>query len=304
MNTPDRMAWISLLCCGLLLIGAACQAGGLILSEFAWAGTGASAHHEWIELQNRGDEAVALIGWEVRFGTVRIPLGEAALSTVEARTPLLEPGAFLLLERTHDNTVSDLEADVIYRGVLPNGGIRVELVSPSGDVVDSVDPIESGWPAGTAGGGDVPYATMERTPTGGWVSNNGEIRSGLDAEGDPINGTPKQTNSAEIMAGYAPSVELRRPSEEGLQLSGVVLLSWVATDPDGADAALSITVSVSADTGNTWEDLVVNLVNTGSFSWDTTAHAPGEAYRLRIRAMDADGYMAEALSPVFALVNP
>jgi hypothetical protein len=304
MNTPYRMAWISLLCLGLLLIGAACQAGRLILSEIAWAGTGASAHHEWIELQNRGDEPVALVGWEVRFGSVRVLLGEGGLSTVEARTLSLEPGAFLLLERTHDNTISDIEADVIYRGVLSNGGVQVELVSPSGDVVDSVDPSEDGWPAGTAAGEEVPYATMERTPVGGWVSNNGQIRNGLDAEGEPINGTPKQMNSAEAVARYAPSVELLRPSEEGLRLSGVVLLSWVAADPDGADTALSITVSVSADAGETWEDLVANLVNTGSFSWDTTAQAPGETYRLRVRAIDTDGYMAEALSPVFSLVTP
>ncbi|HDS29269.1 MAG TPA: lamin tail domain-containing protein, partial [Candidatus Acetothermia bacterium] len=211
MNAWQRHGWIVGLIGAVFLSAVTGVAGDVVLSEIAWAGTSASANDEWMEIHNRGDVDIDLIGWEVRFADVRILLGEVGESTVEARTSILPAGGFLLLERTDDTTVADIDADVIYKGLLPSGGVRIDRVDPSGVVVDWIDPEESGWPGGGTADHPIPYGSMERTEHGDWVSNNGQIRNGLDAKGDPINGTPKQLNSAEVMARRAPAVRWLSP---------------------------------------------------------------------------------------------
>jgi len=291
------------MCIVLLIGGLACLGSNLVISEIAWAGTAASSTDEWIELQNLGDVAVDLVGWHLAFGDTLIPLGEAGEDTVEARTATLGAGAFLILERTDDESISDITADILYKGLLSNSGILIELRNAEGTVVDSVEPLETGWTAGGAGDGEPPYCTMERTSLGEWTSNNGIIRNGLDADGNPLNATPGQPNSAEILVQWAPSVELVHPNEEGGILSGTELVSWVASDPNGTDSALSIAVFVSANEDTDWVLVIENIVNTGSFAWDTTAHPSGDTYRIRIRALDLEGYPGEAVSPLFEIAN-
>lgn len=282
--------------------GMACYGEGLMLSEIAWGGTAASSSDEWIEIRNASDETVRLAGWKVTFGDVVILLGEVGEDTIEATRAVLEPGAFLLLERTDDAAVSDVPADVLYKGTLSNSGMVIELLDPEGNVADSVHPVEEGaWPAGGGSGADVPYCTMERALTGEWTSNDGTIRNGLDADGNPLNGTPGKINSAEIVVLRAPTVDLLDPSVEGQVLSGMVIVSWNAHDPDGEDAALSISLTLSEDGGASWFRLIENLANTGSYSWNTGGVTAGDDYRLRIRAHDSDGYEGVAISPTFRI---
>ena len=200
-------------------------------------------------------------------------------------------------------SISDITADILYKGLLSNSGILLELRNPEDVVVDSVALLETGWAAGSAADGEPPYCTMERTSLGEWTSNNAIIRNGLDADGNPLNGTPGQPNSAEILAQWAPFVELIHPDEEGEILSGTELVSWVANDPNGMDPALSIAIFVSADEDTDWVLVIENIVNTGSFAWDTTAHTSGDRYRIRIRALDLEGYIGEAVSPLFEIAN-
>jgi len=284
----------------LLLTSIACLGEGLVLSEIAWGGTAASSSDEWIEIRNDGDAVVTLAGWRVAFGDVVILLGEVGEDTVEARASALEPGAFLLLERTDDTTVSDVVADVIYKGSLSNAGVAVELLDPDGQMVDSVNPGEDAWPAGGAADADVAYCTMERGANGEWGSNDGTIRNGLDADGAPLNGTPGQINSLKILVQRAPHVHVTHPSVEGEVLSGITLVSWTASDPDGDDAALSIALRLSTGDGE-WDVLIENLANTGSYAWDTGGHAAGEDYRLSVQALDAEGYAGADVSPVFSI---
>ncbi|MFC2106576.1 lamin tail domain-containing protein, partial [Candidatus Bipolaricaulota bacterium] len=294
---------MSCVCIGVLIGGLGCLGNDLVISEVAWAGTAAGSSDEWIELQNLGDVAIELAGWHLSFGDALIPLGEAGEGTVEARTIILEAGAFLLLERTDDDSISDITADVLYKGALANAGVLIELRNPESVVVDSIVPLESGWQAGDTGDGDPPYCTMERTSLGGWVSNNGIIRNGADAEGNALNGTPGQPNSAEVLAQWAPLVELTFPNEAGSILSGTELISWVADDPNGTDSALSMAIFVSVNEDTDWILVIENIVNTGSFAWDTTAFASGGEYLLKIRASDLEGYIGEAVSPVFEIAN-
>ena len=302
MNRVERIA--VLVAVGLLIQGAVCFGSDLVISEIAWAGTASNSYDEWIELRNPGEDAVDLAGWQLAFGDTLIPLGEAGEDTLDVRTTVLEPGAFLILERTDDSTISDITADVLYKGLLPNTGILMELRNPEGVVVDSVAPgEETGWPAGSSGDGDPAYCTMERTSLGEWTSNNTIVRNGLDADENPVNGTPGQPNSTEVLAQWAPIVDLTFPAEEGSILTGVEVLTWVASDPNGTDSALSIAIFVTADEGDEWVLLIENIVNTGSFAWDTTAHPSGDKYRIRIRALDLEGYIGDAVSPVFEIAN-
>ena len=297
------VAW-SAVCCAVLILGAiGCLGNQLVISEVAWGGTAASSNDEWIELHNLGETDIDLAGWALTFGDTYIPLGHIGDDTLDVRTPVLSAGAFLLLERTDDTSVSNLAADIIYKGTLSNGGMVMQLVNPDGDVVDSIVALESGWPAGGAGDSEPPYCSMERTDDGEWIANDGSIANGLDADGTPINGTPGQVNSDVILAQWAPAVDLLFPAEEGIVLSGAVVVSWTASDPDGADSSLAIALLISENDGSDWVIVVEGLTNSGTYVWDTTAHASGGAIQLMVRALDVEGYVGQAVSPSFALSN-
>jgi hypothetical protein len=146
-----------------LHLGAASGAAPtVVLNEVAWGGTAAGGQDEWIELRNCTGAAVDLAGWVLTIGESRIPLSVAEESTVEVRRSTLEPNGYLLLERTDDTTVSDVVADIIYKGSLVNSGADLTLVDAVGNVIDRVVATGTGWPAGCGSEGDLPYATMER----------------------------------------------------------------------------------------------------------------------------------------------
>jgi len=302
MNRRGRTALVLV---GILLLsGVAVLANDFIISEVAWAGTAASYNDEWIELRNGGDEAVDLQGWQLVFGNTLIPLGEVAENTLEVRKTLLGPGEFFVLERTDDDSISDITADLIYKGSLANTGVLIELKNPQGDVVDSAVLMEAGWPAGSGRDGDPAYCAMERTSSGGWASNNGIVCNGLDADGIALNGTPGQANSSEVLAQWGPVVEISFPAEEGTILSGTEWITWTATDPNGTDdSALAISIFISQGDEGEWVVVIENLANMGSFSWDTTGTDSGEAYSLLLRAEDAEGYFGEAESVTFEIKN-
>ncbi|MFC2079773.1 lamin tail domain-containing protein [Candidatus Bipolaricaulota bacterium] len=299
-----KVTWTAAcVCIGLLAGGLICLGSDFVISEVAWAGTASSSSDEWIELHNSSEVEIDLAGWLLAYGDTLIPLGEVGEDTVEVRTTVLAAGEYLILERTNDDSVSDIVGDLLFKGALPNAGISIELRNPAGEIVDSVSLLESGWPAGTAGDGEPPYCTMERTHADEWTSNNGIVRNGLDADGNPLNGTPGQANSADVLAQWAPAVKLTFPDDTAGILSGIEMVTWIATDPNGTDSALSISVSISPSEEEGWTVLIENLANTGSFSWDTTAHPSGDEYRIQIRALDSEGYLGEATSSVFEIAN-
>lgn len=161
----------------------------IIISEVAWAGTGHSASDEWIELYNAGISTVDLSTWRLEDSS-----GDLTVVLVGS----IEAGAFFLLERTADDTVSDVAADQIYTGGLNNAGETLTLIDEDGDVVDTANGDGGAW---TAGLGSPDYVTMERVSpwaeddAQGWVSNDGVTINGLDGSGNAIQGTPKAANS-------------------------------------------------------------------------------------------------------------
>ncbi len=157
----------------------------VLINEIAWAGTIASANDEWIELYNPGPDPIDLTGWRLSDG------GDINVSL----SGRLSGYNYYLLERTDDTTVSDLGADRIYTGSLRNTGERLELLGPAGESVDTANSAGGGWPTGDAD----TRASMERRGgtdlPGDWATFSGYFGNGLDADGNPIPGTPRRTNS-------------------------------------------------------------------------------------------------------------
>lgn len=279
----------------------------VVINEIAWAGTAAQSADEWIELYNPTDEAVNLVGWTLIFGNTVIHLGGVDGATVETRRSIIEPTGFFLLERTDDHCVSDIEADLIYRGSLSNQGVALYLLDSTGTKIDTVNLEEAAWPAGTTADGTPPYASMERVSlvqgdhSSNWRTNDGIVQCGQDADGGPINGTPRMKNAATVASESYPSVEVLGPQAE-MTLIGVVEVAWSATDPDGTAEGLRVDLYLSMDEGE-WDPLTKGLANGGAYQWDTTGYPDGENYRLKITATDQDGHIGEAMSPEFAVKN-
>jgi len=219
--------------------------GKVIISEVAWAGTAADPRDEWIELRNLGTISVDLAGWELRWrrshpatpgeqvwkavklsGVLSPSSGQACDQTVQSIEPAVRffqesPGdiawflsseideadtGYFVLERRHDDVISDLEADLLYDTSpalnlgLSDLGEVIMLVNKLGEVVDTANASNlgrNGWSAGSA----ATFATMERiNPRGGdvagnWHTNPGIVTHGDDAKGRLLRATPGSLNS-------------------------------------------------------------------------------------------------------------
>jgi len=167
----------------------------IVINEVAWMGTAASTSDEWIELHNTTDQAVDLAGWTLRSTTDISP--NFTFNITSCNNLLIAPHGYFLLERTDDATVNDIAADCIYTGNLSNSGESLSLEDSSHNVIDTANGDGGPWPAGD----NTTKSSMERidplAPDSdtNWATNNGVDRNGLDANNNPINGTPRARNS-------------------------------------------------------------------------------------------------------------
>jgi len=156
----------------------------VVINEAAWAGTQADANDEWIELWNPGGADIDLSGWILTDG------GDVSITLAGS----ISPGAFFILERGGEDTLSDISANQLYTGGLSNSGEELMLIDPAGGVVDIAGARGQRWPAGTA---SPVYASMERASVDppGWGTNTGWMMNGRDAAGNAVRGTPGRANS-------------------------------------------------------------------------------------------------------------
>jgi uncharacterized repeat protein (TIGR01451 family) len=173
-------------------LAAAADPGDVVINEVAWGGTGASSSDEWIELYNTTSQPITLTGWRLYSadGTPDITLSDS-----------IPPHGYYLIERTADNTVSDIPANwcgSFGKGGLSNSGEVLTLTDEFDTAIDTANGNGGAWPCGS---GSPNYYSMERIDPAApdsdanWASNDGVTRNGLDADDQPINGTPKQRNS-------------------------------------------------------------------------------------------------------------
>jgi len=230
----------------------------VIINEIAWSGTQADANDEWIELYNPTGADISLSGWVLQAtdGTPNISLSGSILA-----------GGYYLLERTDNTTISDINADLIYTGALGDPGETLTLYDNSATpvVIDTANGNGGGWPFGT---GAPNRFSMERRGViadsdTAWASNDGITRNGLGAAlpvPNPINGTPKQQNSA--FTGYSSldilinevawAGTMASPDDEWIELynpggSPISLDGWRLVADDGSpDISLDISKSIPA----------------------------------------------------------
>jgi hypothetical protein len=103
----------------------------VFVSEIAWMGTDVSASNEWIELENDGDTPVSLDGWilKAKDGSPSILLSGT-----------IDPHAYFLIERTDDDSVPGVTADLVatFGKGISNEGETLELKDASGGIIDTV----------------------------------------------------------------------------------------------------------------------------------------------------------------------
>ncbi len=155
----------------------AATTNAVAINEIAWMGTSYSYNNEWIELHNTTNAAIDLTGWT---------LNAVDGSPVISLSGIIAAGGYYLLERTSDNSVSGVTADLLYTGSLGNSGEILELRDASGALVDNAD----AWYAGD----NTTKATMERVDphTAGTQSTNW---ADSQKTYDGGNGTPRAVNS-------------------------------------------------------------------------------------------------------------
>lgn len=144
----------------------------IIINEVAWMGNTNSANDEWIELKNISQETIHLSNWQLKNkdGQIKIDFKES---------DLIPAAGFYLLERTNDDSVQGVKADLIYTGAILNSEESLYLFDGNCQLQDEVES-NPNWP----GGDNFAKRTMERKSDLNWQNS-------LD-----IFGTPKMENSS------------------------------------------------------------------------------------------------------------
>ena len=144
----------------------------IIINEVAWMGTQNSSNDEWIELKNISSGIIDLSNWQL------LDQGEQ-IKIIFSSTARLGAGQFLLLERTNDETVPNISADIIYVGSLANQNEGLRLFDNNCQLQDEVF-AQPDWPAGD----NTSKRTMERKTDLAWQTSSNSL------------GTPKAENSS------------------------------------------------------------------------------------------------------------
>ncbi|MEN9342038.1 MAG: hypothetical protein RIQ54_294 [Candidatus Parcubacteria bacterium] len=241
---------------------------GVRINEIAWMGTvptaetsaARSAQDEWIELHNTSDQPINISGWQIRSRT-------DGLHIIIPDETYVSAGGFVLLERSDDESVPTIPADVVYEGGLSNAGADIQLSTAGCDIVDYVDG-GNGWQAGNS----QTKQTMERK-SDGWQTS---YQPG---------GTPKLPNSA----GAPLSGNLLDTTNASTTTSTTVATAPVSTGGGGGGGGgASVTPQTS------YPPLVISEVQTASAS--STKHEFIELYNPNPSPVSLDSWYLQKKS--------
>ena len=235
-------------------------AEGVVINEVAWMGTKSNSADEWLELFNGTTQEVDLTGWQLHEAG-----GETLIITLGGKIPAQ---GYFLIERTDDNSVADVAADIFGPfggGGLNNNGENMVLKNSQGQAVDQVN-AASGWPAGD----NTTKATMERRGDGAWQTNDGLTINGHDVGGLAIMGTPRAANSGtgqtQQSSGQATSTS-----------SGQATTTPLSQSSSGAGGSGGFVFSLIALKAEAGPDVVAEVGQTVSF--DASFSQGANAYR-------------------------
>jgi len=171
--------WVICFCGAMVFPFFVFAAGTVKISEIAWMGTAASANDEWLELKNETSSPIPLDGW-----TLKAEDGQPSIIL----SGTLAGNGYFLLERTDDNAVPGITADVVYSGALSNSGEVLVLRDASGVEQDRVS-AQGGWIAG-----DNNKKTTMQWVGGVWTTGVASPRSPNIAP--VVKNTPEKTTTA------------------------------------------------------------------------------------------------------------
>lgn len=193
---------VALICPSLRL--SAASASDVVINEIAWMGTEASATDEWLELHNTTDHPIDIEGWSIYGADTAATLD---FSAADGHATCIIPAHGYLLYANHQDDVTDQAGTGIVDvwdatiGMNNTSPGRLILYDGMGTVIDVVNAETDDWFAGEAAPRHLTMERVEPLAPGdaveNWRSNDPSIiRTGFDADGTPINGTPKARNSA------------------------------------------------------------------------------------------------------------
>lgn len=209
----------------------------IIINEIAWMGTAESADNEWLELLNKTSADIDLTGWI---------LSAQDGAPVKTLSGTIKAGGFFILERTGDNTLPNIAADLIYTGALSNGGETLILKDQNGNEIDRIE-ASAGWSAGD----NTTKQTMQRTADNGWIT------------ADP---TPKAINSNQ-----QPQQTTETSNEQQSSAENIISNSPISNPPVGGQAP-----NIVADAGDNivallGQEIILNASKSqgaSSYEWN------------------------------------
>ncbi len=179
----------------------------IIINEVAWMGTKNSSDDEWIELKNISNESINISNWQL--------IDKDSQIKISFPNKILAPGEFYLLERTDDNSVVGIQADVNFKGAINDANETLQLFDSNCALQDEAKTNNEGlWPAGNK----EEKRSMERDTDLTWHTYNGEINNG-------IYGTPKQENSLKIIEPLPSETPTPTPSPSSTPLPPLIVTS-------------------------------------------------------------------------------
>jgi hypothetical protein len=138
----------------------------VLINEIAWMGSLESSTNEWIELVNTGGTSV-----EVSDFTLVAEDGTPSVTLSGSIAPL----SYYLIERTDDETVPGIAADLVasFGSGISNGGETLRLKDASGNVVDT---LVGGVNWVNVGGDNVTKETAQQSGSG-WITASATPRA-------------------------------------------------------------------------------------------------------------------------------
>lgn len=183
----------------------------VVINEIAWAGSSASAADEWIEFYNRASKTVNLSGWVLRAedGAPYINLS----GTISA-------GGYYLIERTSNNAVSDVAADLVasFTGVGSDSGLgdsgETLVLSRASTTIDQNVLCSNAWCGGSTAGNKLTSERIDPDVAGtdsiNWGTSNGLVKNGKDSAGANLTATPRARNSLHYLISQGSTLSVNR----------------------------------------------------------------------------------------------
>jgi hypothetical protein len=220
----------------------------VIFNEIAWMGTEVSNNNEWIELKNISGQDIDLTGWRV--------ISEGEQINITFREKIVLSNGFFLLERTSDDSVLNIPADLIYKGALKNDNEALYIFDNNCLLQDVVSDLPQ-WNHGD----NKSKQTMERKTDLGWQTSK------------DTGGTPR----AESSEGYKPMFNygspapiplLTPPSQENSDELEIVICSPTTDTPNYSPILMNEIAWMGTGSSSAAEWIELKNTSTSTISMD------------------------------------